>query len=109
MNTAVAIQNQSAFFLPSRSFVVSVLSVVVLALVILYMYLLSMSVVHVVMRKELHHQSQMLESTIASLEADFMLAQHTVSGAVIETSEFTASSDKIFVTRKQPATVAISE
>jgi len=75
---------------------------------LLYMYLLTMSVVHVVMRKEATQTARALESEIASLETAFMLAQHVVSNAIVDNQQYTETSEKIFVSRSKATTVAIS-
>jgi len=72
------------------------------------MYLLTMSVVHVVMRKEATQDLRALESEIAKLETDFMLAQHVVSTAIIDNQQYIETSEKIFVSRSKSMSVAVS-
>jgi hypothetical protein len=88
--------------------VTSVLGISILFLVLAYMYFLSMSVAHVVLRKEAVHQARVIESAIATLETEYMLAQHVVSDAIASTDMLAENKDKIFVSRK-PATVAVSQ
>ena len=71
------------------TFWVTTLSFVLFVLIVSYMYFLSMSVVHVVFRKESSNDARQLESEISALEA------------LSETNE------KIFVSRV-PAAVALS-
>jgi len=94
--------------LPSRKLVTTFLGAILLSCVAMYMYLLTMSVVHVVMRKEATQNLRALESEIAALETDFMLAQHEVSNAIVNNQQYIETSEKIFVARQKPATVAVS-
>lgn len=106
MNVAVATTTLS--ILPSKRIVTSVLFIALIAGVFLYMYLLTMSVVHVVIRKETAQAVQALETEIASLETQFMLAQHVVSSAIVENQGFTQTNEKIFVSRTPDTAVALS-
>lgn len=84
---------------------VSVLGAVFFMLVLAYMYFLSMSVVHVVFRKEFHQQARALESEIASLEAKYIEAQHAVSERIASAEVLAETNDKIFVKRDAGALV----
>lgn len=106
MNVAVA--KTITITLPSRKVVTTILCTTLFFGIALYMYFLTMSVVHVVMRKEATQELRTLESEIASLETDFMLAQHVVSTAIVDNQQYTETSEKIFVHRNSPVTVAIS-
>jgi len=106
MNVAVA--TTKTILLPSRKFFTTVLGLALLACIALYMYLLTMSVVHVVMRKEATQNLRVLESEIAALETDFMLAQHVVSTAIVNNQQYTETSEKIFVNRSKSVAVAVS-
>jgi hypothetical protein len=85
-----------------------VLLLTLVAGIFVYMYLLTMSVVHVVIRKETTQTVQALETEIASLETKFMLAQHVVSTAIVENQGFTQTSEKIFVSRPTDTAIALS-
>jgi hypothetical protein len=65
--------------------------------VIAYMYFLSLSVVHVVMRKEVMQQINQLRSEIAFLETEYIEANHTISTRVATLDGFSAVQDKIFI------------
>lgn len=67
--------------------------------VIAYMYFLSLSVVHVVMKKEIERQSQQVLSEIAQLESDYIEAHHRISQKVAQIDGFSAVSEKTFVSR----------
>lgn len=84
---------------PTQSFYLTLGVVTFFALVFLYMYFLSMSVVHVVLRKEVMHTISDVESEIARLEADYIDAQHKVSNKIAALENFTETEEKIFVSR----------
>jgi hypothetical protein len=65
--------------------------------VVSYMYFLSLSVVHVVMRKEVLQETQQLRSEIAFLESSYIEAHHAISQRVSTASGFSAVQDKIFI------------
>ncbi len=83
----------------------SALIVLLFALVVAYMYFLSMSVVHVVLRKELRQEEHHLRSEIARLEAEYIEAQHGVSEKIANVDAFSETNDKIFVHRVPPTLV----
>lgn len=103
-----AVVSTTRFLLPSRKIFTTFLGVAVFLCIVLYMYLLTMSVVHVVMRKEATQNLRALETEIAALETDYMLAQHIVSTAVVNNQEYTETSEKIFVSRSRSMAVAVS-
>lgn len=65
--------------------------------VISYMYFLSLSVVHVVMRKEVNQNISQLRSEIAYLESAYIEAHHTISSRVATTDGFNQIKEKIFI------------
>ena len=83
----------------------TLLGVVFFALIILYMYFLSMSVVHVVLRKEINRSVAETSSRIAALEALYIESQHKVSDKIAALNTFTETNNKIFVTRGPNAPV----
>ncbi len=66
--------------------------------VIAYMYFLSLSVVHVVMRKEVLTEINQLRSEIAFLESSYIEANHVISQQVANTDGFVAVKEKVFIT-----------
>ncbi len=76
-------------------------------LVGLYLYMLSASVVHVVVRKEVHRSIVDLKSEIGELEAEYIAAQHRVSSHVANLDGYISVSDKIFVDRT-PSSLVLS-
>ncbi|MEX0913045.1 MAG: hypothetical protein WDZ56_00785 [Candidatus Paceibacterota bacterium] len=65
----------------------------------LYMYLLSSSVIHVVISKEAEAKVYQVSSEIASLEAEYMEIQHSISREVVEKKGYIAAGQKIFIDR----------
>lgn len=85
---------------PSYAIYFNIGLALVLGLVFMYMYFLSMSVVHVVLRKEINQNISTIESEIAQLEASYILAQHKVSNKIAALENFTENDKKIFVSRQ---------
>lgn len=77
-------------------FVLSILS---------YMYFLSLSVVHVVMRKEATQQISQLRSEIASLEAEYIEAKHQISAKVATLDGYNNNQTKIFISKEEKSLV----
>jgi hypothetical protein len=75
----------------------------------LYIYFLSMSVVQVVLRKEIIQEKRTIESQIAQLESKYIDAQHKVSDRIATLENFTATEEKIFVTRGETPTLVLSD
>ncbi|MBP9836416.1 MAG: hypothetical protein KBC78_01130 [Candidatus Pacebacteria bacterium] len=77
--------------------------------IILYMYFLSLSVMHVVMRKEAIHNLNELRSEIARLESAYIVAQHRISTEVATVGGFSENENKIFISRAEQNLVLRSE
>lgn len=69
----------------------------VLFLVGLYVYFLSASVVHVVVRQEYQQTIKDLSSDIGQLETEYILAQHKLSADVANLEGYVVSEEKIFI------------
>lgn len=93
---------------PSHAFYFNAGIAILFTLVFLYMYFLSMSVVHVVLRKEIMNDVAKVESQIAQLEASYITAQHKVSNKIAALENFTENDTKIFVSRDDD-TLVLSE
>lgn len=65
-----------------------------------YMYLLSISVVHVVMSEEIADDTYKVNSEIATLEAKYMEEQHRISDKIVAQSNFIQNVDKIFINKE---------
>ncbi len=72
---------------------------VFLSSVAIYMYFLSLSVIHVVMQKETIHSLSEAKSEIAKLETSYIDARHIISLQVASEYGFTENQNKIFVSR----------
>ena len=73
--------------------------------VIAYMYFLSLSVVHVVMRKVASQQIGHLRSEIASLESTYIEAKHQISARVANLDGFNQNQNKIFISKGEQSLV----
>ncbi|MEK7638787.1 MAG: hypothetical protein AAB388_01360 [Patescibacteria group bacterium] len=67
--------------------------------IVLYIYFLNISVVHVVMRKEAAKSVNELQTEIAILESAFIESQHTVAARIATLEGYNLESEKIFITR----------
>mgnify|MGYP003491691138 CR=1 FL=1 len=73
--------------------------------IIAYMYFLSLSVVHVVMRKEATAQIGQLRSEIASLEASYIEARLQISSRVASLEGFNQNQKKVFISQNEQSLV----
>lgn len=67
--------------------------------IVLYVYFLSLSVMHVVMRKEALQDLNELRAEIAKLESSYIEARFLISSEVSELEDFSQTKNKIFVSR----------
>ncbi len=75
------------------------------ALFAAYVYFLSASIIHVVVRTELDHSARELRSHISVLEGEFIAAQHAVSQNIAHLEGYERVNDKVFVDRSAPSLV----
>lgn len=80
-----------------------------LVLFALYVYFVSASVLHVVMREEVERRTSELHSEISRLEADYIRAQHSVSQDIATLQGYVSAEEKIFIGRSSVTAVALSE
>ncbi len=73
------------------------------ALFLLYIYLISASIVHVVIRTEVTQEMKKVSSEIALLENRYIDAQNKVSSEIASLQGYTQTSKKIFIDRNAPA------
>lgn len=71
----------------------------------MYVYFLSASVLHVVMRTETDQSTRELRSRISGLEGKFIAAQHAVSQNIAHLEGYERVSNKVFVDRSTPSLV----
>ncbi len=76
-----------------------------LVFIVLYMYFLSASVVHVVMRKEIDKEIVALGSSLSTLETDFIEAQHAVSEDIASLKGYEHADSKVFIDRGETSLV----
>jgi hypothetical protein len=73
--------------------------------IIAYIYFLSLSVVHVVMRKEVQQELLALRSEIVYLESNYIDAKHQISSSLATLPGFTINEQKIFITSRDSSLV----
>ncbi len=74
-----------------------------------YIYFLSASVMHVVVRTEVDQTARELRSKISVLEGEFIAAQHAVSQNIAHLEGYERVNAKIFVDRAAPSLVLNTE
>lgn len=79
--------------------VFAVLGVLVICF-LLYVYFLSMSVVHVVIRQEMQQDITQLQTEISQLESQYIAAQHAISDEIAALDGYVSAADKIFIARE---------
>lgn len=77
-------------------------------LVCLYGYLLSATVVHVVMQKEVRHEISETHTEIAKLEAEYIAKQNTVSDEIASLEGYVVTDAKIFIAKGDTSLVLSS-
>ena len=82
---------------------------VLLCLFVSYMYFVSASIVHVVIRTELNQEIQQVSSEISTLESQYIAAQYKVSESIASLQGYTENSNKIFIDRSEPSLVYSGE
>ena len=75
------------------------LFVLCVSLFSLYIYFISASVVHVVMRTETSQEITKIASQISELESRYIEAQHRVSSDIASLQGYTPADAKIFIDR----------
>lgn len=84
----------------NKPYIISALMLfLLLTLAFSYIYFLSLTVVHVVMRKETDRDITRLHSQISSLESEYMAAQHRISTEISQRTDLTLNNDKIFINK----------
>lgn len=66
-----------------------------------YMYFVSMSVMHVVMRKEVDTQISLMGTTISNLEEAYIERQHNLSESIATHKGFVIAEEKIFIDKTE--------
>jgi hypothetical protein len=81
-----------------RKYIIATFGLLV-AIFSLYIYLVSHSVVHVVIRKEVQQEINKLHTEISHLEAEYIMAQHSVSSEIASLDGYVEVRQKIFIDR----------
>ena len=81
------------------------LSGVLFALIGLYIYFLSVSIVHVVIRQEVNQNIKEVNTKIASLESSYIEAQHRLSSNVATLEGYSRAEGKVYINRKASSLV----
>jgi len=79
--------------------------VILTALVLMYMYCVSASVLHVVMYKETTQSLRELNTVVAQLEAEYIAAKHNLSAQIATLPDFVDAPEKVFIERSDTALV----
>jgi len=74
-----------------------------------YLYFLNLSVVHVVIRKEIMLDLQDTKNQIALLETEYISAQHTIAAKMAAVSEFQEDKAKVFVMRDASSNLVLGQ
>jgi hypothetical protein len=81
------------------------LATILMVCVGVYLYFLNLSVVHVVMRKEVLAEQNHVRTEIAELETSYIEAQHKIAGRIANLDGYSIDTAKIFITRGQDSLV----
>jgi len=73
--------------------------------IVLYMYFVSLSVTHVVTRRETLHNLNEVKSQIAQLETLYIEARHKINTELANADGFNENNNKIFITRSEQSFV----
>lgn len=87
----------------------SLLVAICFGAVLLYVYFLNMSVVHVVVQKETMRDIQVLKNDIALLEANYIEAQHAITARMATIEGVSAERNKIFVSRGAADSLVVNQ
>lgn len=77
--------------------------------VVLYLYFLNMSVVHVVMRTQYTQEQNNLRTEIAMLETKYIESQHTIAARIASLQGYDTDVAKVFVARESASLVLRGE
>ncbi len=91
----------------TTSRVLYICSVLLVILFLIYMYLVSASVMHVVIREENRQEGEKVKSEISNLETRLISRQHIINEEVVAQYGFKKNAKKIFIDRT-PDTLVLS-
>ena len=81
---------------------------ILVSMIVLYLYFLNMSVVHVVMRTQHVQNQNKYSAEIAKLEAKFIDSQHVIATRIASLDGYETDTPKIFVSRDQASLVLVN-
>ncbi len=73
---------------------------ILVSMIVLYLYFLNMSVVHVVMRTQYEQEQNKFNAEIALLESSYIEAQHKIASRISSLEGYSRDIPKIFVSRE---------
>lgn len=82
---------------------------VLFTLVCLYLYFLSASIIHVVIRQEVAQNIKEVNSNIAALESSYIEAQHHLSASVANLDGYAKAEHKVYINRTPGSLVLNNE
>lgn len=98
--------NQTTIYKEQRTWFFVALGLLVLA-VSLYIYFLSASVVHVVLRKEIDQEISVVGSQVSQLESKYITLQHEVSAEIASLQGYVRADHKVFIDRDDTSVVVV--
>ncbi|MBY0310090.1 hypothetical protein K2Q16_03025 [Patescibacteria group bacterium] len=75
--------------------------------VVLYIYFVAASVLHVVVKQDVDVRSSAVRSELASLETSLIAAQHEISNRLALSNGYNEEDDKVFIRRGESDDVAL--
>lgn len=81
---------------------------ILVSTIVLYLYFLNMSVVHVVMRTQHVQDQNKFNADISKLEAKYIDSQHIIATRIASLDGYTLDTPKIFVSRDQASLVFVN-
>lgn len=85
--------------------ILGILTCATVLMCVAYMYLLSSSVMHVVIRSEVEQKIQAAHTAISSKENAYIAAQHTITEKIALHEGYVETADKDFINRSKPQLV----
>lgn len=91
--------------LPLQHYALLLASCLTLLLAALYMYFLSVSVIHVVISRENEEKIHRVAADIASLEATYMEKKIEIASSIVGENGYVTANKKVFVNKGQTSVV----
>ena len=91
----------------SRLFYIALVSLI--AIFFAYMYFVSISIAHVVMRKEVDRQITDISTNISQLETSYIDMQHEVSNDIASHKGYVVADTKVFIDKSNSDTLVMNQ